>query len=736
MTHSFPKYGLCYLLMLVVSIALAQSDSTITVLQKSLQTAKNERSVVQAHLELAETYMEQGESQKALDHLQEASAISWRIRFREGSLDANYRLGTLYFETDELDKADVLFTKIIQIANRRQDQLILSQTYNAKAKIHSWKGELLEANRLLREARTLALQLPDKFIALDILNQLATNYKNQQGKLDSARLYFEEMIYLKKQTKQTEGLVNDYRELAEVYQQQGNLPKTQEYLLQAFVNAADTLQKIEILTELGNTFLVQKRWDKAREYLESALQLTNQKSYPFKEAELFFAFGNSFENQGDKVKALEFYRQSLARFETIGNEMKMAKVMVPLARLSQNPADYQTAFNYLQKVLLIRTQNQEQLGILETKLEMGKLLVQMGKAAPAITILQESLDIAKATNSKEFLYQTYASLAEAYALAEDFKLAYDFQRRYQIQGDSIFNEKQTRIVNEINTAYETERLKNDLQQRELEKNRADLRRRRSENLLLIVVLVGTLTIAMLWFLNYRTKKQQQIQQKEMLAMEKERESQHLRSMIMGEEQERTRIARELHDGLGTLLATVKLHFNAVENDVPIVKQSKLFEKADELLDDACSEVRKISYNMMPGILSEYGLEYATQDLCDSIAQAENLDVHFIPHGLEKGLDSPVEIAIYRIIQELLKNIWKHAQSSEVIVQLTAEDRQLNLIVEDNGIGFNVEKILQQPGIGLESIQSRVALLQGQLQIDSHPGEGTTVTIDIPLNGRG
>lgn len=736
MIHSFRKYGLCSLLLLLVSIVLAQSDSTIAILQKALRTAKNEKAVVLAQLALADAYLEQGESQKALDYAQEAAVISQRIRFTKGKLEANYRLGVLYFQMDELDQADAIFTDILQTARQNSDQLLVSQTYNAKAKIHSWKGELDEANRLLQEAHTLALQLPDKTVALDILNQLATNYKNQQGKLDSAGIYFLEIIDLKKQTKQTDGLANDYQELAEVYQQQGNLSKTQEKLLQAFTIATDTLQKIEILTELGNTFLLQKRWDKAREYLEAALQLTALKSYPYKEAELFFALGNTFENQQDTIKAAAFYRQSLDRFKTIGNEMEMAKVLVSLARLSQNAADVQTALNYLQRVLAIRTRNQEQLGVLETKLEIGKLLVQMGKAAQAIPILQESADIAKNTNSKEFLYQTYAALANAYALAGNFKLAYDFQQRYQTLGDSIFNEKQARIVNEINTAYETERLKNDLQQQEIAKNKADLRRRQSENILLVVALVAILAIATLWFLNYRAKKQQQLQQQEMRAMERERESQHLRSMIMGEEQERTRIARELHDGLGTLLATVKLHFNAVQNDLPKVKESKIFEKADELLDDACSEVRKISYNMMPGVLNEYGLEYAVQDLCDSMAQAENLEVDFIPHGLEQGLDSPIEIATYRILQELLKNVWKHAQASEVIVQLTAEDEHLNLIVEDNGVGFDVAKTLKKPGIGLESIQSRVMLLQGNLQIESSPGAGTTVTIDIPLNGRG
>ena len=135
---------------------------------------------------------------------------------------------------------------------------------------------------------------------------------------------------------------------------------------------------------------------------------------------------------------------------------------------------------------------------------------------------------------------------------------------------------------------------------------------------------------------------------------------------------------------------------------------------------------------MPAILQQYGLEYALQDLCEGINRSGRLEISFIPYGLDYTFDDQTAVSVYRIVQELVKNTLRHAEASELIVQLSAEDDLLNIVVEDNGKGFDPAEKLQNPGIGLQSIQSRLTLLHGTMEIESNPGAGATFTIDIPL----
>ena len=363
---------------------------------------------------------------------------------------------------------------------------------------------------------------------------------------------------------------------------------------------------------------------------------------------------------------------------------------------------------------------------------MARIQIELKDAAGALRSLQPCVELAQTAGSREQLLAVWGNLARAHALQGDFNAAYTFSNRHQHLKDSIFNLEQSRIISEMNARFDNVALRDSLQQAEIARNRAELRQKNLLNYLLGGALLAGALIAFLLFRNYRAGVEKRVQAERMAALEKQREADQLRSMINGEEQERKRIAQELHDGLGTLLATVKLQFNAVQNERPDIDTVKSYQKADNLLDEACTEVRKISYNLMPAILQQYGLEYALQDLCEGINRSGRLEVSFIPYGLDYNFDDQTAVSVYRIVQELVKNTLRHAEASELIVQLSVEDDALNIVVEDDGQGFDPAEKLQNPGIGLQSIQSRLALLGGKMEVESSPQAGATFNIDIPL----
>lgn len=218
--------------------------------------------------------------------------------------------------------------------------------------------------------------------------------------------------------------------------------------------------------------------------------------------------------------------------------------------------------------------------------------------------------------------------------------------------------------------------------------------------------------------------------KDLALLEKEKESEILRALISGEEKERKRIAQDLHDGLGALLSTVKLRFSAIQNEMPDIFKAESFRKADELLDDACDEIRGISHRMMPRILDKGGLEHAMKDLCSAVNQPSEIEVSFLPIDIPEDIPDDKALAIYRIAQELLKNAIKHSDANEILVQLQGEKERLNLTVEDDGKGFHPDEVKR--GLGLDGIRSRVSFAEGSMDLDTAPGRGSSFHITIPL----
>jgi signal transduction histidine kinase len=165
----------------------------------------------------------------------------------------------------------------------------------------------------------------------------------------------------------------------------------------------------------------------------------------------------------------------------------------------------------------------------------------------------------------------------------------------------------------------------------------------------------------------------------------------------------------------------------------MLRENQLFSKSYELVDTAAQEVRRIAHNMMPDVLIKLGLLQAVQEFCNSISASRQLQVTMLDYGMEQRLSASTEVMLYRIIQELLNNIIKHARATEAIIQFNKLGDRLTVTVEDNGAGFDLEPSDGGVHAGLSSVKSRVNYLNGQLSIDSEKGIGTTILMEFLLN---
>jgi signal transduction histidine kinase len=277
---------------------------------------------------------------------------------------------------------------------------------------------------------------------------------------------------------------------------------------------------------------------------------------------------------------------------------------------------------------------------------------------------------------------------------------------------------------------------------ELEKETALIKNTRQSKLLYFVSAWVILLLLFIYFLvrfymqKINTEKiindqHHQIDSQRIQDLENKIKINSMQAMILGEEKERERIAKDLHDSLGGLLSTVKLQFDNVKARMNGSIETDQYDKATQLLDTAVNEVRTISKNLQPAALKRYGLVASINDLIARFSGENMPEIFFQHYDLPDQINELVSLSIYRVIQELLNNSIKYANAKEILIQLNGESDAISIQYEDDGNGFDATNIPKK-GMGLENINSRVNYLKGTISIDSVPDEGISVMARIPL----
>jgi len=362
---------------------------------------------------------------------------------------------------------------------------------------------------------------------------------------------------------------------------------------------------------------------------------------------------------------------------------------------------------------------------------MGQVALNKGRFAESEKYLRQSLEMSQSFDQRETTLGLYKDLSEALSAQNKNEEALEFLLEAYRLKDTLTQETRLTLAEEMQTKFDVKQKDNELKISQLELSE----RTRQRNFSIFgAFALGLLGLSI--FIGFRSKmkadkklsaQKEELQQQRILQLEQEKKLTTLSAMLEGEDKERSRIANDLHDGLGGLLTSVKSHFNSLTGDI---KKDGLFEKTNHLIDEACVEVRRISHNMMPQALTLSGLPGALEDLAQNTRQ-KGLDCELEIIGME-GVNLPQAKALnlFRIIQELTNNAVKHAGAKSLLLQLIHQEGKTTVIVEDDGKGFDVKQAMQKKGLGLSSITSRVEFLKGEIDWDAVPGEGTTVSLTV------
>jgi signal transduction histidine kinase len=354
--------------------------------------------------------------------------------------------------------------------------------------------------------------------------------------------------------------------------------------------------------------------------------------------------------------------------------------------------------------------------------------------------LDSSRSIIEQYNFREIKKEWHQLMAEYGRITGNLKDAFHHLKTYDLIKDSLQNETSLKRIDFLEARYESEKKLTAIDRLEKEKElqRLSIKQKSTLNYLLAGSLAALIIVGFLAYRNFRHRhllatQQEQLQQRRISELEKDKQLVAVDSMLKGQEEERSRLAKDLHDGLGGLLSGVKFSLSNMKDNLIITPDNMaVFERSLDMLDTSIKELRRVAHNMMPELLTKFGLDEALKEYVNGINATGLFTLKYQSVGMDTRIEKTTEIIIYRIVQELLNNIMKHATATEVMVQLVKEANRLSIMVEDNGKGFDTVKLKDNKGAGLTSIQSRVNYLKGRLDINSEEGKGTLVNIEFNI----
>jgi two-component system, NarL family, sensor kinase len=540
----------------------------------------------------------------------------------------------------------------------------------------------------------------------------------------------------------------------------------------------DSLLEINSTANLvvGKKFTTLASFAEATRYLTRAQILSEKNKYPLIQAQALNALGSIYKSNEQEEKAIDYFKKSLAISKENNYLHGMARALFNLGNLQigVTPASTSNTASALNLMLqglnivhqlqdtqslitqtrglagvymalkdfdaaLIKLKEAEQLMKLTGKEydfvllynQVAKIYSEKRKFAAAIQYYEAGLHLAKKYNVPRLLCMYYSGMAETYEKTGNYKKANKYNQLNIKMHDALVSRENFAAAADIQNSYERAKKDN-----ELLKLAALNKQRSTINMILVSATFGLLLIGILGYKNFRSRnkiynQQQEIQQQRIIQLEKDKQIISIDAMLKGQEEERSRIAKDLHDGIGSLLSGTKLSFMNVKESLNLESETNIqFDKSLSLLDNTIGDLRKVAQNLMPEALVKFGLHEAVRDFCDAVQASSGINIRYHHFGENRKLDNTATVFIYRIIQELVNNSVKHAQASEIIVQVSTTKGKTGITVEDNGIGFDKDLLVHSAGAGMSNVQFRVQYFNGTSDIVTSPGNGTSVNIEL------
>lgn len=588
------------------------------------------------------------------------------------------------------DSALIFGKEALQLANQINYPKGIAQAYNDIAIIYIDKANFRSAVNYLNEAMKIREELNDSIGMAALHNKLGIIAQKQgrlkdalQNQLDALRIY--------QQLKLDKWIGYSLNNIAIIHQNLGNHEKALEY---------------------------------HRKALEYRIRLKDQEG----EATSYGNMANLYALMRDTTQAINYYEKALSLSRELKKDELVCANLSNIGNIYMAREEYEKALSLFNESLQIKEQIGDSKGISSTLSRIGTVYTETLRYKDAAIVLNRSLKMAQNLAVIEEELSSLLGLAKLKALTHQTDSSFILMQHYISLKDSVYDTRLKQQILDVQTQYETDKLEQDLYlaKKDKEFTEIKLRQRKTELWLLIFVFISVGGAGI--FVFYRH------QQRQKAAFDAERISQQeirISAVFQAQEEERRRIAKELHDGIGQTISAIKMNYQSLSGKAGGKELAPDFEKIGEMLENAGTEVRSISHQMLPKELEQFGLISAVEGMLDLNLKNAPLKYQFEYSGFTERIGQQVELALFRVLQELVSNVIRHSKASLLTVQLVRVKSHVALNVSDDGIGFDKER-QEKKGIGLLNIASRIDAVKGHIHFDSEPGKGTAVTIRTPI----
>ena len=436
----------------------------------------------------------------------------------------------------------------------------------------------------------------------------------------------------------------------------------------------------------------------------------------------FFSSNLNGQNTEGYQDAINRYNASLKLAEKAGDSLSVSYTLSNIAGILVIQKKFDEAEHYLLRCLHIRDLLKDSFAIALALSDLGTAMSEKGEYDKAAYYLERSNFIAEKVKYTELEANNYSELSNVAQRRGDMEKAFEYYNKWNRYRDSLFNLERNKELQRLNSQFESLQKEQQIKEQK--------QRIRLQNLLFLGLGVLILLAVLLVFSSYkryRLKKETQLHSEIM-----KQQDLKVKAVMEAEENERQRIAQDLHDGIGQMMSAAKMNLSAFESGMAEMKddQKLNLERIISLVDDSCRELRTVSHIMMPNALLKNNLDMAIKDFVSKLSGRE-LEVHVYTERLDQRFESNLETMLYRVVQECVHNAIKHAQATTLDISMVRDKDGITGTIEDNGKGFDINSE-DFDGIGLKNIQTRIAYLKGTVDIDSSPGRGTVVAFHVPV----
>ncbi len=750
---------LLLLLTLLITTAFAQNTAKINSLKEQLNTVRSDTARINLLNRIANAYA-QGDSANAYQYSQQAIGLANKINYKIGLADAWLAQGTAQQFRSHLQQALQLFQQAGEVYLQQKKEDDYANAIDQTGKIYYLLSKYNEALSNYEKAEKI-YQKKNNLAGLGtVYSNMSIAYQDK-GEKDKAITYMLDALRISEQRNDKNvGVIEN--NLGKLFFEIRNFPEAKNYLSRSvrsclaegnyidagkaqlnmanvFITEVDYTKGIEYLdaaktsfekgnfkrgvqacaNNIGALYIRQGKYEQAIAPLQQALSIARESKSYSGVALIEQNIGYAYTLMGKYPPALEWLTKAEETAKLGTDQYTFGEIYLHRALLDSALGNFQSAYFYKSKYQqisdkLLNEKVARQVNELQTKYDTEKKahqieLLSKDNSIKALLIDQQQLSLTK--NALE--------LSEANLTITKNELDLNKQKE-------IILEQQLDSAQKAQQILELDK-QNRIKALELEKQ--ELKIARKNTILFVVVALAVMGALLAYSIYRRNQLKQAAAMQEAL---RKKEDLATKAVLEAEENERKRIASDLHDGVGQMMSAAKMNLSAMESELSFSdpSQKAAFDKVLALIDESCKEVRTVSHNMMPNALLKNGLAAAIREFINQI-DARVLKVNLYTEGLQEHLEKNTEAVLYRVIQECVNNVIKHAGANQLDISIIRDADGIAATIEDNGKGFDLNDASKRNGIGLKNIQTRISYLKGSVEWDAAPGRGTLIAIHVP-----